>query len=494
MVTSKIIQILRKLNRNDLLRFRDFLASPYFNHKNKLVQFYDKLVKYAPEFDEGKIDKESIYKHLYPESRFNAQVYKNLSSELYSLAREFISVSFYRTNEYEQGINLLEKLESYGADELYKSELKNLRKKLNKNKYNDIHFFHKFKIALIERNFLYHRSKRAILYKSGYEESNELMKYYFVHAFRQRFDFESLELNFNIMDKENSAMIHIRKQLETGLVQDTINHMKAAKSRDYEVVSIFYYILMSFKYPDNDFYFNSAKELVFKNINKFDKSAQFEVSDAIYGLFSFRMMHNPSLENYRDTFDIINFRLKRKIYKENGKSYFDAISFRAIFLTGVRLGEYGWLKRFLKKYIRDVKPEDRENLFNLLTSFNKFFEKKYDESLKSLNKVKYDINLYKLDVRKLQLLNYYELSHIESAISLIASFKEFLNTNKDITKDEKTKNLKLVSTFSRLVKLKNEYNEFNIIKLENDIKKDAEVLYRNWFLEKIKELKSENKK
>ena len=494
MVTSKIIQILKKLNKNELERFRDFVASPYFNNKGKLVHFYDMLLKYAPDFDERKIDKNNIYKNLYPESRFNAQVFKNLSSELYSMAREFVAVNFYKTNEFEQSIHYLEKLESYGADELYKSELKNLRLKLNKSKYNDIHFLHKFKIALIERNFLYHRSRRAILNTSGDEESNELMKYYFVHAFRQRFDFESLGMNFNVQENENPAMSHIRKQLETGLVQDSINQMKAARSKDYEVVAIFYYILMSFKYPANDFYFNSAKELVFKNINKFDSPAQFEVTDALYGLFSFRMMHNPSIENYRDTFEIINFRLKRKIYKENQKSYLDAISFRAIFLTGIRLREYEWLKRFLKKYIKDVKPEDRENLFNLLTSFNMFFEKKYDESLKSLNKVKYDINLYKLDVRKLQLMNYYELSHIESAISLIASFKEFLNSNKDITAGEKNKNLKLVSIYSKLIKLKNDFNDFNLNKLENDIKKDNEVLYGYWFLEKIKELKAKNKK
>lgn len=494
MVTSKIIQILRKLNKNELSKFRDFLASPYFNNKRKMVLFYDKLKKYAPGFDDTKIDRNEIYKHLYPGSRFNAQVYKNLCSELYSLVREFIAVSSFTANEYEAGIRLLEKLESSGADELFESELKNLKKKLNAGRYNDIKFFYRFRIALTERNFLYHRSKRSILNTSGYEESNELMKYYFVHAFRQRFDFESLALNFNIAENENPAISHIGKQLETGMVQSSIDEMKAVKSKDYEVVAIFYYILMSFKHPGNDLYFNYAKELVFKNINKFDRSAQFEVTDALYGLFSFRMMHNASIENYRDTFDIINFRLKRKIYKEDPESYLDAISFRAIFLTGLRLREYEWLKRFLKKYIKDVNPEYRENLNNLLTSFNKFYEKKYEESLKSLNKVKYDINLYKLDVRKLQLLNYYELDYVESAFSLIASFKEFLKSNRDLTGAEQAQNLKLVSTFSKLLKLKSEYNEFRIIKLENAVKKDAEVLYRYWFLEKIQELKTQNNK
>ncbi len=493
MVTSKIILLLRKLSRQELSHFRDFLASPYFNNKSKLLMFYNKLVKYAPEFDENKIDRVKIYAYLYPSSTFNAQVYKNLSSELYFLAREFMAISSYKANEYAQSIDLLEKFESYGADELYKTELKNLRGKLNKSKYNDMHFLYKFKLALIERGFLFHRSKQAALNASENEESNELLKYYFIHAFRQRFDFESMRLNFNVKENENPAMEHIRKQLEQGLVQETIDHMQATKSKNHEIVALFYYILMSFKYPGNNFYFSNAKELVFKNINKFDKPARFEVSDALYGLFSFRMMINGSIENYRDTFDIINFRLKRKIFKENN-SYFDAISFRAVFLTCVRLKEYEWLKKFLKKYIHEVTPEHRENLHILLSGFIKFFENKFEASLSYLNKVKYDINLYKLDVRKLQLMNYYELNHMESALSLIASFKEFLNDNKKLTEDERTKNLKMVSIYAKLIKIKDKYNEYELIQLESEINKNPNVLFADWFIQKIEQLKNENKK
>lgn len=494
MVTSKIILLLRRLNKKELTGFREFLCSPYFNNKSKLVQFYDKLVKHAPGFDEKKIRKAEIYETLYPGSTYNVQVYKNLSSELYLKAREFLAIESYRANDLSLSVDLLEKLESSRADELFKIELKNLRAELNKTKYSDSNFLFKFRLALIERSFLYHRSRRTKLISTGNEESNELLKYYFIHAFRQRFDFESLGMNFNLHESENPAMAHIRKQLDMGLVQQAIEHMQETKSKDHEIIAIFYYILMSFRVPENDEYFKKAKELVFKNINKFDRSFQFEVSDALYGLFSFRMMHNSAIENYQDTFDIINFRLRKKIYKESGNSYFDAISFRAIFLTGIRLKEYEWLKKFLRKYIKEVTPGHRENLFNLLSSYNKFFEKKFEESLDYLNKVKYDINLYKLDVRKIQLLNYYELNLLEPAISLIASFREFLNSNKELTEDERVKNLKMLNLYSKLIKLREDHNEFELMGLKAEIEKTANVLYKDWFTEKIDEIHKENKK
>ncbi len=490
MVTSKIILLLRRLNKKEQTRFREFLCSPYFNNKSKLVLLYDKLIKHAPEFDEKKIKKAEIYVSLYPGSKYNIQVYKNLSSELYLHAREFLAVESYRTNGFTSRVDMIEKLESMRADELFKIELKNLRAELNKTKYSDTNFLHKFRLALIERNFLYHRSRRAKLNSTGNEESNELLKYYFIHAFRQRFDFESLGMNFNLNESENPAMAHIRKQLDTGLVQQSIEQMQSMKSKDHEIVAIFYYILMSFRVPQNDEYFKKAKEFVFKNINKFDKAFQFEVTDALYGLFSFRMMHNSAIENYRDTFDIINFRLKKKIYRESDKSYFDAISFRAVFLTATRLKEYEWMRKFLKKYINEVTPEHRENLFNLLSSYNKFFEKKYEESLDYLNRVKYDINLYKLDVRKIQLLNYYELNLLESALSLIASFREFLNSNKELTEDERVKNLKMLNIYARLLKLKEDHNEFELIGLKTDVEGSENVLYKDWFIEKINEIQN----
>ena len=115
MVTSKIILLLRKLNKKELTGFREFLCSPYFNNKSKLVQFFDKLIKHAPEFDEKKIKKAEIYESLYPESKYNVQVYKNLSSELYLKAREFLAIERYRSNDLNLRVTMtVLKLEFFG--------------------------------------------------------------------------------------------------------------------------------------------------------------------------------------------------------------------------------------------------------------------------------------------------------------------------------------------------------------------------------------------
>lgn len=493
MVTSKIIQLIKKLNSSEHARFREFLCSPFFNKKSKLVELYDNLLKYSPDFRIKKDESKEIYQNLYNGSKFNAQVYKNLSSELYSLAKLFIAASQLKESTHEQNMSILTKLEMCGADELYKTELKAAKKKLNESKFYDLQYLHNLEILMLERTFCYNRSEHKKILELTMEESNELLKFYLVHSFRHRFDYETAGLSFNVQFEENAAMRHIGKLLEQGFIQDTIDHMNSLKTRDREIIALFYYILMSFKHPDNSHYFNRAKELVFNNIDKFNKATAFEISGALYSLFTYKLRLSGTIEDYRSTFDIINFRLNKKIYKENDDSFINAISFRAIFMTASRLNEHNWVKKFLKKYINEVTPEHRENLNLLLQAFIKFYDKKFNESLKLLSGIKYDIHIYKLDVRKLQLMNYYEQDETEPALSLISSFKEFLSSNREVTADEKVKHLNMLNIVSKLLKLKDNYDEAVVSKLEKKVSDDPQLLFKWWINEKIEEIKKGNR-
>lgn len=492
MVTSKIILLLRNMNKNELAKFRDFLASPYFNHKSKLLTFYEKLFKFAPEFKAGDINKEKIYRSVYPESKFNEQVYKNLSSELYLLAKKFFSIHG-DDGGIEQDISYLRNLERIGADELFKIELKQVRSRLNDDNYYETLFYNRFRAAVIERTFNINRSNFAKAVERP-DESDELMKFYFIHLFRQKFDQVALSLNFKLNHEENPAMFHMRRLMETGVLDETMQRITLSNTKNHEVVAMYYNILMALLHGENDTYLAKAKELVFKNIGKFELSERFNLTGALYGLSSFKLRLRGTVSDYRDTFDIINFRLNRKLYKEEKTGYISALAFRAMFMTGAFLREISWLKKFLKKYIPDVTPEHRENLNNLLSAHLKFYEKKFDDSLNLLSIVKYDISLYKLDVRKLQLFNYYELGHTESALSLISSFREFLNSNKEVTEDERSKHLTVLNYCSKLMKLKEEsdggkIDTAELETLRQNIANEKVVLYRWWFEEKIAELK-----
>ena len=488
MVTSKIILLLRKFDKKDLTDFGEFLRSPYFNNKARLVQFYNKLVKYFPDFNEQKTNKEKIYESLYPGSSYNPQVYKNLSSELYIIAKEFLSVRSMRGREIEKELLLLKNLEQINADELYKMELKAFRKKLNESKVDDFIFYYRFDLATLEKTFYFNRSNFKKGNDLNAEESDELLKFYLIHMFRQRFDIEVSKLNFNINNEENTALYLTRGLMEKGILDETINYLQDNKVKNHEIVAMFYYILMSLINLNNDSFFDKAKELMFNNMKKFDKAMRYIVSSSMLTVCIFKINTGGDKNDYKRAFEIINFQLKGKFYKETENSNITVTEFRTFFMIGLYLKEYDWLKKFIKKYINEVSPEYRTSLFSLLNGHIKFHEKKFDDALDCISKVKFEQLIYKQDVKKLQLLIYYELGHQESLFSLISSYKEFLNSNKNIPGTTKKSNLAFLRFISKMVKLKENFNEYDFLKLKDEISNYPHVVYRNWFDEKLKDI------
>ena len=492
MVTSKIILLLRKFDKRDFADFGEFLRSPYFNNKAKLVQFYNKLEKYYPDFNETKIKREKIYESLYPESTYNPQVYKNLSSELYIMAKEFLSVQNIKGKEIEKELYILNKLEHIKADELYKMELKSFRKKLNEISFDDFTFYNKFNLAALERTFYYNRSNFMKGSELNAEESDELLKFYFIHMFRQRFDMEVSKLNSNIVYEENAAMNYASSIIDKGILQETVNYMQSNNIKNNEIVAMFYYILMSLINLNNDSLFDKAKELVFRNMSRFESDVRFVVSSSLLTVCTFKINLRTAESDYKNAFEIIKFQLRMKIYKESDESYISVTEFRSIFMIGLYLKEYDWLKKFIKKYINEVAPEYRTSLYNLLHAHIKFHEKKYDEALDSVNKVKFEQHIYKQDVRKLQLLIYFELGHLESVLSLISSYKEFLNNNKNITEITKKSSFVFLHFISKLVKLNENFNDYDLLDLKSEVDKNPHAIYKDWLVEKINALEGKD--
>ncbi len=490
MVTSKIVLLLRRFPKEDINRFREYLRSPYFNTKEKLVQYYTKLIKHYPEFDEPGINREKIYQSLYPGSKFNPQVYKNLSSELYQHAREFLAIQSFKHEHFESGLRIVRSLEEISSDELYRIELKSLKKKLAERKTDDFIFFERFRLASVEKQYFFNRSN----YKKGNElsvdEGNELVRFFFFHMFRLIFDLEVSKNNFNALPPDSAYGYFAGKLIESGVLKETVDYFERKKIKDHEVIQMLYYIVISIIHLENEEYFDRAKKLVFANLNRFSEGMRYIISSSLLTISAFKINSRGSKTDMRNAFEIIQFQLKKKIYRETPESYVTATEFRSMFMIGMNLMEYNWLKWFTRKYIGDVSPTQQASLRSLLTGMICFVDKDYDSALENLNKVKFDIFAYKLDVKRLQLMIFYEQDHLEEALSLISSFREFVSTNRNITPETKKRNIEFLNNVSHLIKMKHKPDKAALEKLEKDLKETSPVLYRTWFEEKITELQS----
>ena len=84
---SKSVQLLSAFSKDELSRSDDFLKSPYFNKNNRVIRLYKELAKDHPEFNSRNIQKEKLYKELFPGKEYNDQIMKNLNSEFLRLRK-----------------------------------------------------------------------------------------------------------------------------------------------------------------------------------------------------------------------------------------------------------------------------------------------------------------------------------------------------------------------------------------------------------------------
>lgn len=471
--------------------FADFLNSPYFNRKKQLTRFFGYLSKFYPGFDDKKLEKEFVYKKIFPKSRFNGQVFKNLCSELYSHAKEFITIDSYKKKTYRHQINFIEILEKKRIDELYLTELKSLEKELKNSPYYERLFMDKFETEGLKINYHLNRSRQKDSMYHGINEGTELLKFFIVNATRILFGFTINRAIFNAKFSDNAFEIFTKGIIEKGMLDTAINFIETNKINDWEIVTINYYLILALLYPGNDEYYEKAKGLVFNNINKFSREHQFEIPNALFTICTRRINVLHTRENYNRAFELVQFQLSNNLFKTFNESFITVYKFRNVFMIALSLRKYKWIKEFTEKYIKEVTPVDRENLWNHCNAFIAFNNNDYKRSIDYLNKVKFDQFIYKIDVKNLLLLNYYELGYFENARSLITSFRQFLKTNKFVSSQFAESNNRLIKRYETLLDLTDSYDEIKLDLLRKDIIESPYMIYGDWFLKVLDRIKKQ---
>ena len=89
MLKSSLLEIIRTFTKQELAKLEDFVRSPYFNKKENVTKLFLEIKKYAPSFTDANLEKEEVWKKLFPGKDYNYGILKNLIFDLYGLAETF---------------------------------------------------------------------------------------------------------------------------------------------------------------------------------------------------------------------------------------------------------------------------------------------------------------------------------------------------------------------------------------------------------------------
>ena len=472
---SRLIKYIQELAPKERERFREFVLSPYFNQHKKTTELLE-LILYQLDKKSGKgLEKEVVYKKLFPKEGFDEQKLHNVMSYLKKLYHRFISQQYLEGLDFQEQLFTLEYAYANNRFDLLTNRSKQLGKTLEEHPLHDANYFH----ASYRLNFLLgYYSANHDRSKSGLFQQmlNNLDQYYIVEKLRN-----CCHLTAN--------MLMINTHYEFRFIEEILEHVRTNEdnSREDHAILLYYTILMSLREENNQEHYAQLKTILnlhTQHLNLVERG----------DLYTFAINYcirriNAGESNYqRELFDLYKSGLKTSLLLSNG--LLSEWNYKNITALGCSLKEFEWTEKFIQEYKDKLLGSRRDNAYNYNLAHLYYNKKMYNEALSALLLVQFSDVMYHLNTTFLLLRTYYALRDTEALLSLIETFRIYVIRNQKMTVDQKRGYTNFLRFAKKLVLLKHHANTYSrkaleekLVALKEKIDSTENVINRYWLVE-----------
>lgn len=476
MKEKKLWHLLRGLSASEFRKLGDYLQGD-FHEKNKkpVERYYQAIKKGYPRFPEEKWEKQDLFKKIYPKEHYVKGSFRNLTSKFTRIVENFyILLTFDKQNEKKRNSQLIQVFEQRESYDHFKTSAESGLSHLEKQPIRDSdYFYHKYIInqALYANLKTEDHTKKGNYLRAAYDDLN-----YF-------FALERLRLG---ADLEN------RKYLFSEDSNFQLEHPTFLKPKDNKTLELYEKLIpLSLQGKDDDFF--ELKSLLETDIEVFNPS------DHLDGLlllinYGFKKINAGKNKFAEPSFDLYKLVLENPTFLSY--NYISGITFINILSISTGLEKFDWVEKFLKKYTPLLKKELRPEYTKLGNAFLDFHKKNYPAVEALENNTRLSNVLVTLNIKILVLRATFELylsdeKNFEEVSTAINSFTKYVS-RKDIIGENKALVFKNFGSFYKklfesTVKISVTAKDFQ--KLEKELSNYDVIMVRDWFKEKIKNLK-----
>ncbi|MEP7145604.1 MAG: hypothetical protein ABI792_01205 [bacterium] len=482
MVNAKAVNIIRGLNRKELLKFEKFIDSPYFNSNTKLKKLYKILKNFYPDFESPQCNKENIYKYVYDKENFSDEKLRKLFSDLYKLAEKYLVVLNLERNRMDYSKLLLEELDSRKIDNVYLSKYNEAAEYLNKIGYHYQIFLRSHELKWQNVSFHLSRGEQFKLPPEIFERSEQLIFYFLSDLFITLNDIDMNKLNFNYAHPQNLP----QKFVDNLNMESIYKYIRENDFRNKEIFSLYYFAFLMNKHFDNEHYFFQLKKSLDANIDKLNKPGKMNFVLLMINYCNLKMKKSNNLEFEKEKLILYDKLIKYELYDSN---YFRTDVFLNIFMTYLRHGKVAEANTFIEDNIRSINPAHSKSLISLCKASILFETGKYQESLAIAAKIRSNMLFIKIYLRKLLMKIDYELHEFDTTKDSANNYRQFIVGTKIIGETNKNILLEFIRNYNDLIKLKIDNTDgFMMRELKKKIDTISDGLDREWFTKKIESI------
>lgn len=472
MENTQLQLVLQKLDTKSLKRFTEFLASPYFNKKKTLVDFWDNLKSFAPAFSPEKTEKEKIFREV-TGKKFNDAYYRNMCSDMLQTVLHFISIENLENNSQTGRELIIESMAELGLYDMMEKQLKQSKAELEKP---SIRYIEKLKQRIwlydkgvtlqIRKNRNKHEGASKFIYEANYHFA--LMDYTlikcFLILFNQQRAANTLGLEFNKEVAEKYITIY-----EEGL------HTNDPFVRCY-------YLLAKLRFSNDLSYYPELKKLILK---KDTGIVSYDLENLLVATLNFLsgLVESDETTWRNELMELYDFRLKKELWYMNGSLGYTSLD--NIVFNALQLGKIKYAEQVVKKYTQYVDEAIQKDISQLCLAWIEFYKGNEQLAHTYLLHIETENILIKYELRLLQSMIYFTQKEYLVLLSYLDSFKHFLTYNHSLLESsvQQVKN-KFLLYLTQLTKLRMDPNKKNTEKLKREIEAETFVL-KEWLLKQL---------
>lgn len=446
----RLIKILKSFSEEELKSFKKFLDSPYNKSRRNILPFFDIIIKYFPEFNSTGLERENIYKHIFPGEKYNEKKIQNFIFDLTKALESFLTHNAMESDEIDSLLYLCKGYYDKGLLMQAMRVLNSVEQKLEPGFSSSKDFFTRHKKV--------YKLKCAF-----YSETNDFQK--LEELQNEIFEMSAIQFlmdyTWMMCEKETASSTYYKR--ETGRFADSIvksfdidkfiNLIDKFNMKLSPLTALHFYILKTIEEPENPEHYFRLKKLFYKDISNYDREEKFNAFVHLINYCGEKI--SKFGEDYsEEMFGLYKNMLKNNAYSISDNEFLQIADFRNIMRLAEISSDHKFLDMFIENYSFILNPEQREDLIMMMKAVSSFMNGEFEISLTFLSKIRKEMFIFKSDIKILKLRLFYELNYNEQAHSLLDSFKHLNSKNETISDAVKKNNKNFINAYQELLNIK----------------------------------------
>lgn len=472
MYNSKLLLLLKNLSAADLKQLYKFVQSPVHNTNKAALRLYEYIYKVAGNFDDSQkyLSKENAFEYLCPGEEYRAVYMRCTMTEVYNICEDFIAWKSLQENKMEKQLKLLAFYGERNLEKQFNTVLRKIEKEeAKKVRLADKHYYNKFSLEQ-ELSLQIARQQDRTIEPNLQQISDNLDVFYFV---------QKLKVCCSIVHYQTMNNV----EYKVALLDEVLAYLSKIDLSKHPNVEAYYHILNSLLDGENELHFENLCKVLFANLKVFSKVELREMF-VFARNYCIKRINNGDESYWVKLLDLYKLELDEGLLLKNG--VLSSFAYKNMVTIGIKTDNFDWLEEFVEKRTKHLEEGIREEQCNFNMARIYFAKKEFKKVIPLLQQTEQRELFNELNAKTILLKTYYELSELSALLSLMDSFRVFINRKKTLNYHQVNyKNF--LKNLRQLIRLKMGSAD-KIEAFKKQIIEAKKLKDKDWFLEKIEEL------